>query len=464
LPFGTLDVAFDPDELRWGDRRLASLTDASELAVTGLRNRYRTPGIGAPLNATTAPLDPGAGFTGLVFPRVKIPITAVLRLANVRAGLASGRLEGSLEVHSADEPSRVEIGGRSVPLEREPTSALADSLSTPFVWKLEMSGFLAGDFLTRMHVHTLGSIEPYRVGRIPVVLVHGTVSSPGRWAQMINDLQNDPSVQRRFQMWAFAYDSGNPIAYSAMLLRRALRDAVVRLDPQGTDPCLRQMVLIGHSQGGLLVKMTAIESGDRLWRDVSDVPIDQVPLSADLRAMLEEALFLEPLPFVRRAVFIATPQRGSYRATAWVSDLVARLARGPSAVSALGAQLGVLRREKAMFASVKRIPTSIDNMSPSNPFIKALAGIPVVPDVPAHSIIGNDSNAPLSRANDGVVAYESAHIEPVESELIVHSTHSMQAKPEVIEEVRRILLLHAARLEATHDSCRPGAVSGEPVL
>ena len=39
--------------------------------------------------------------------------------------------------------------------------------------------------------------------------------------------------------------------------------------------------------------------------------------------------------------------------------------------------------------------------------------------------------------------YSNAHIEPVESELVVKSSHSTQGNPHTIEEVRRILRLHA---------------------
>jgi hypothetical protein len=43
---------------------------------------------------------------------------------------------------------------------------------------------------------------------------------------------------------------------------------------------------------------------------------------------------------------------------------------------------------------------------------------------------------------DGVVAYDSAHIEEVESELVVRSGYSVQSNPKAIEEIRRILLEH----------------------
>ena len=48
-----------------------------------------------------------------------------------------------------------------------------------------------------------------------------------------------------------------------------------------------------------------------------------------------------------------------------------------------------------------------------------------------------------AEGDDGVVEYKSAHIEGVESELVVRSHHSVQGHPDAIEEVRRILLLHA---------------------
>jgi len=59
--------------------------------------------------------------------------------------------------------------------------------------------------------------------------------------------------------------------------------------------------------------------------------------------------------------------------------------------------------------------------------------------------IGEDGDpAHPEEADDAVVAYESAHIESVESELLVRSRHSCQTNPRAIREVRRILLEHLA--------------------
>jgi len=289
------------------------------------------------------------------------------------------------------------------------------------------------------------TLEPYRPGRIPVVFVHGTNSSPGRWADMENDLQADPLIRQRFQFWFFMYDSGNPIAYSAMLLRRALRDAVARFDPDGRDACLRDMVVIGHSQGGLLTKMTAIDSGSRFWDNVGGMPLDQLRISDQSRALIEEILFVKPLPFVDRVVFIATPHRGSYLAG---SDLVRRLAGKlismPHDLVVVSTDMLAIRDPANRMMGLERFPTSIDNMSPGNPFIKTLSSIPLAPGVQAHSIIPVKGDGPLEDEVDGVVAYPSAHIDGVESERVVrHSSHSTQSSPETVDEVRRILLLQA---------------------
>jgi hypothetical protein len=73
-----------------------------------------------------------------------------------------------------------------------------------------------------------------------------------------------------------------------------------------------------------------------------------------------------------------------------------------------------------------------------------LATIKVDPRVIAHSIIAVQGNGPKEEGDDGVVAYRSAHIDEAVSEKVVRWNHSCQDQPEVIEEVRRILLLHAA--------------------
>lgn len=443
LPFGEMTLTVEPSQFLWGSYRFKRFIPVGEFLVRGLRNRYRQPGIGAPLAAEVEPVGSGPAAEAArkrVPPRMKVPVTAFVRFAEPLRGVVEGKLQGRIELYAADQATTVRVGGRDVPLELEPTAALAYQLEGAPVWDFEIAGFrfaepVLGDGLLMLH--------PYRPGRIPVVLVHGTASSPARWAEMYNELQNDPVLRGRFQFWLFMYNTGQPVLYSAMLLRRALLDVVAELDPAGQDPALRRMVIGGHSQGGLLTKLMAVSSGTRFWDNVSNVPFDQVEMPPETRQLFREAMFFEPVPNVERVVFIATPHRGSFRATGWVLGLLRRLVNLPGT---LVSQFQNLLAAPA-FAELRmsRLPTSVENMSPGHPFLRALGASPIDPRITAHSIIAVLGEGPLTGKTDGVVAYESAHIEGVASELVVRSGHSTQSNPETIEEVRRILREHLAQ-------------------
>jgi len=442
LPFGQIDVAFDPATLRTRDRELYQFIPSSELEVHGMAMRYRTPGLGAPLAASTRPIDDSKPGRDMIAPRLKVPLTLLLRIPGARQGLVQGRpLTGTLELHLAWDEESVSIAGEQVPLENQPTAALALTFTGVPIMDLELLGFLGRLTGVAKQRPPLISTTPYHPGLIPVVFVHGTASSPLRWGEMYNRLLGDHKIRSRFQFWVFQYDSGNPIALSSLRLREALTAAVARIDPEGKDPALRRMVLIGHSQGGLLVKMQAMSTGDQLWNAVSRKPLEELQLSDVTRELFKKAMFFEPLPEVSRVVFIATPHRGSFVA-GWkfIGNLVRRLLT-PAPVSAQ-VRVDLLRNRDAI-VGLPVVPTAVDNMSPGHPFIQGLQEIPVASSIKAHSIIAVEGDGPIEEGNDGVVEYSSAHIDGVESELVVRSSHSTQGKPETIEEVRRILLLHA---------------------
>jgi len=178
LPFGEIAVSMDPGCLEWGDRQLVDFVPVAELKVRGLRNRYRLAGVGAPLAARATPrADVGPGQS-VVAPRARVAATVLLRLHDVRQGIASGRLDGTLELYTADQNEAVALDGRMVPLETEDTATIAAQLADSPMWKRELWGFL-GRAETGDQLPVLVSLTPYRRGRIPVVFVHGTASSPG---------------------------------------------------------------------------------------------------------------------------------------------------------------------------------------------------------------------------------------------------------------------------------------------
>jgi len=119
-----------------------------------------------------------------------------------------------------------------------------------------------------------------------------------------------------------------------------------------------------------------------------------------------------------------------------IADVVRWLLRSPSDLT-----LEIARNRDALVNPM--LPSAVDNMSPHNPFIHGIQKIPVAASVKVHSIIAVEGDGPVEQGDDGVVKYTSAHIEPVESELVVNSNHSTQGNPHTIEEVRRILRVHA---------------------
>jgi hypothetical protein len=102
------------------------------------------------------------------------------------------------------------------------------------------------------------------------------------------------------------------------------------------------------------------------------------------------------------------------------------------------------------------IPTSIDLLAPNSPALELLAVRSAAEGVHYHSIIGVlpdegfliDALLPgglSSKGTDGVVPYASAHLDGVSSELVVPADHShVHRHPKAVDEVRRILLDHAA--------------------
>ncbi len=448
-PLGPLEIRFDPGEREWSGWRLREFLPAAYLDVRGLRNRYRRPGVGAPLVASLSAASKTTRAKRMrahILPQLKVPVTALLRVEDVRGGLAQGALRARLELFTADEALRAEIGGRSVPLEFETSSALAYTAEGPPIWWDEIREFLYGGVLPRLAPapqDRLVFFEPYRRGRIPVVLVHGTASSAARWIELVNELVADPALIARYQIWLFTYESGNPIGYSAGTFREALRTTLHEVDPEGSDPALAQMVVIGHSQGGLLAKLTAVESGDAFWRNVAKRPIGEMKLTSEERAVLARSSFFSPLPFVKRIVYIATPHQGSYltlrRAGRWLAGVV----RLPNALTQLMVDTVARNRDDLMLRDLDRPNTALDNMTPGNPFLTTLRSLAVAPGVATHSIIAVEGDGPIERGRDGVVEYASAHEPGALSELVVRAGHSCQGDPATIEEVRRILRKHA---------------------
>jgi pimeloyl-ACP methyl ester carboxylesterase len=455
LPVGEIElqVKDTPLALRASDYEEFLLAD--RFCVRGLSVRNRDAGVGAPL-ICVGKVNPEFGL------RSCAPATVFLRGPGSLAEVTSGTNVCSLELYSALDTSFVDIGHSQVPLETDLTTYRAYTLNQSYIWSIGRLQFLTPGKQVRSQ---LILEQPYVPGRVPVVFVHGTFSSPVTWAEMVNSLTADPELRKRYQLWKFIYSSGNPLVVSAAELRDELTATVQKLDPQGKDPALRQMVVIGHSQGGLLTKLTVTDTGDKIWNVISTNRIEDIKMSEDQREHLRHWLFLKPIPSVRRVIFISTPHRGSYLSGSFVRKWGRRLMSLPSkVVSSTSSTLALVNSSSAEEFLNGKVPTSLDSMSPKNPVLLTLADIPVAPSVKAHSIIPVLGDGDYHQGDDGVVAYQSAHVDYVESEFIVRGGHSCQQLPATAREVGRILHEHLAQLDSSSASAGIGPQNTSTLL
>ena len=436
LPVGSIAMRVDRRHFPWDLERFERFEAADGYAIRGLSVRNRNDGLGMPLIAVRR----AEGKS--LFGSQAIPATAFLRLPGNLAKTGPGTIEATLELHSAFAGDTVDVNGRDVPLEKDTSIPVAYKLSEEEIWSFGIDAFLGRlqDVPSRLF-----RFQPYDPERIPVIFVHGTLSSPVWWAEMINTLNSDPVIGRKYQFWYFFYNSSRLITVSALDLRKAIVAEAEKLDPGGTAAAMQQMVVIGHSQGGLLAKLTAVDSGDRLLKTVIRGSLEDLDTSRENREMIKDNMVITPVPSVRRLVFISTPHRGSYLSRSLARNLVQRIITLPvGLVQGLEGIYGFLT-DNVRHHWQGKIPTSVDAMSPDDPLLQAIAETPLPSGVTGHSIIAiDDPEDQPPDGHDGVVEYRSAHLDGMASELIVRSGHSCQDRPETIEEVRRILLEHLA--------------------
>lgn len=437
--------------------QLADLRLADDMKVDGMDNVYKASGLGIPVVALRradpkVSTDPRDQF----LPReLRTGATVVLRTTGGLRGRDWRRRPATLYFADPFGEEALPFGSNGVRLASDRTTALADQVAQVRLDKLEWMGLFQSSFKRPGVTTGLYMVRPYEPGKIPVVLVHGLFSSPRAYVQTINELTNTPVIASRYQFWVFLYPTGMPIPNSAAKLRESLTRVREMLDPGHTDAAFDQMVLVGHSMGGLLSKMMVQNSGLELWNSTIRIPYDQFRFSPRLHQTVGASLVFQPLPFVRRVVFIASPHRGSPLASDLFGRTIARLVGRPDELALSMKEAETLNGAHVIAPEMRgRTPNAIGNLQTDSPVLAALDRIPIDAKVPYHSII------PLIfgvTGTDGVVLYNSSHLDGATSELVVPGNHSSQQKPEVTRELRRILLEHLGSLGSA-----PGPVISSP--
>lgn len=437
------------------DDTVEDFTLCSDYSVKALMQKNRQPGVGIPLVGQVAQQET---YKILKSPRgLTIPVTLIVSLNESDSHVMEVRLN-YLDT-SLEETAPKELGFLS-----EENIPLALDFSTPLACFLNslpdrnlISIMLDSD--EQEDKSGLFLIEPYQPNKIPVLFIHGLMSSPDTWVQMINSLKNDPVIRKRYQFWFYSFSSGMPILATAGNLRQILLAAREEL---GTTPEAREnfdrMVLIGHSMGGLVSRTLLQDDPHYMVETVTQRTWDEITseLTEEELAAVETFAVLPPLPFVNRVVFMAVPHRGSDMAKWSVARIGSRLVNLPNT---LRERLPLFARvfeklNKTKYEELEKLrrargdsdghhsASGLSDLDPDSIFIQALAESPMKKGLVYHSIIGDNERADHPGGTDGVVPYSSSHLDDAASEVIVHSGHSIHRSPGAMQELLRILLLH----------------------
>ena len=302
-PEAVIHPAFDQPTMNWeGERVQVVLTPslqgeplkylanyekvflANSLRQRGLRNEYKIIGKGTPLvvysrNPDITPKEKHYPSDGIVF-----GLTAVKEDHPGQVPL--------LKLYDALDPIVVRSSYGWHPIAANYTATLA----VLFSHARKVASSAAGAFLRPDNPSFTAGIyliHPHDPNKIPILFIHGLLSSPVSWQDLTNDLCSDPKILERYQPWFFRYKTGQPVLESADELREDLQATQRLFDPKGTAVASHHVVVIAHSMGGLLAHTLVSDSGDALWNGFANKPFNSLSLSVSVKHLISE-YFLFP--------------------------------------------------------------------------------------------------------------------------------------------------------------------------
>jgi pimeloyl-ACP methyl ester carboxylesterase len=412
----------------------------------GLRDEYRIAGKGTPIvvytkNPETTPEEKHYPASGIA-----LGITVVKEVRRGQVPL--------LKMYDSYDPIVVRASTGPDPIAANYTATLAVLYShARRVAGSATASFLRPDnprFATGIYM-----IHPYDPNKVPVLFIHGLISSPISWQDLANDLCSDPKILEHYQPWFFLYPSGQPVLESAAKLREDLLATQRLFDPKSIATASHHVVVIAHSMGGLLAHTLVSDTSDALWNVFATKPLNSLSLSAGEKDLILRYFFFRHQPAIDRVIFLAVPHRGSSLAAGIIGSVgnrIIRHSKSPAqAMKELAAQYPGILNPYFARVNARGGPTSLFWLAP-NPLISRLAELPI--KVPFHSIIGNRGIDEGPDSSDGVVAYRSSHLEGAESEKIVPAGHNLVANPATVAEIKWILEENIVRIERQSSSVR----------
>ena len=295
--------------------------------------------------------------------------------------------------------------------------------------------------------------EPYDPNKATVLIVPGLQSTPFAFSDLMKAIRRDPEVTAHFQVWTFLHGTGTPVLFNALRLRQELEKTIRDLDPHDHDFATKHIVVLGHSMGGLSAHTLVSSSGEKLWNSLFLLPPQRLRGDKEVIGRFADGLHFRRNPRVVRAIFVATPHRGSNLAESWVGHIAASLIRLPTSLQSDIAGV-VSANQDAATPAAKEFDremnfSAVHTLSPRDPGLHALADLPI--EVPYHTIIGQNHAGAIVTSSDGVVPYASSHLDGASSEMVVRSGHSACENRDAQREIIRILRLELNREKRTNE-------------
>ena len=222
----------------WSPADIHKLLLASDFEVSGINRGHSQYGLGVPLIAVRETDDkkgerpPQERFYP---PEMTFALTAIL-VPNSRLS------EANVDVNQAREctlwlydPVRDRVHGfknNNIPLQIDLTTPLAYMWSRTDLDRYRWTGLLRPE--QALERANLMLIRPYEPGKIPVVMVHGLISTPLAWILMLNELLRDPNGSEQISIFALHVPDGrpDPIVRGGGL-RETLAQSKMMYDPDG---------------------------------------------------------------------------------------------------------------------------------------------------------------------------------------------------------------------------------------
>lgn len=425
------------------------------------------------------------GITNRIHPTGHVLLTGVVKPQgeNLTEVLSSNVLD--VHFFNPYQTKEVEILDKNYPLSANYSAGYALWLAENQFQGVSILGMLNKNnaILPRLFM-----LKPYDPNQKVIIMIHGLASSPATWVNLTNNLFADPVLRDHYQVWQIAYSTNLPMLENRHQIHQLINAAYQMTDPKGIYPASHNSVIIGHSMGGIMARMLVSDddllprldtlnepahdgnktSNEELTDIHSDIQSDPAisPAIDDklIKQLLTDAyqdnfhhrFNLQSLPQVDTAVFISAPFAGTDYADRWFTRFARRVVRLPlditKAVTSTiinNEEVDAIQLQNSTIGSLylQNGPSQLSNRST---FIKLTKDLTINDHVTYHTIMGDyhgsaeelQGSLVGQNLSDGIVPYDSSHLDGAASETVITGGHNIHENPKTILQLRKILHEH----------------------